>query len=118
MNESTQNPEAKTEARNRDVLRWFCVSCLMLLVPVLEVWWLFSKPLGEPQPGWVTRVFPFLLALWFASGLVGLLCAVRSCHLANRKPNVFGVLAFFLVLIHIVLLFLLGFWIVLGHSAG
>jgi len=115
---SETNSAIASVARNRDVFRWFCVSCLMLLFPVSEVWWGFSKPLGEPQPVWVPSVVPYLLLLWFASSVLGLLSAIRSLHLAIYKPNVFGGLSYFLVLVHIVSLLLLGFLIVLGHSAG
>lgn len=73
------------------------MSCLMLLVPIAEVWWVTSF---EVRP---TRLAGgVLLLLWFASGATGLLYGVRSLRLTSRRTFGFGILA---VLLHVGVLF-------------
>jgi hypothetical protein len=87
------------------VLRYFFISCLMLIVPVAEVWWFTSL---DTRPLWqrVQMLLPLLL-LWLASGITGIFFGFRSCRLANRKTDGFGILA---VLLHVCSLLL---WTVL-----
>jgi hypothetical protein len=88
-----------TKAKERAVAKWFCISCLMLLVPLAEFGWVFSHDLWRSLTLWQ------LAAPWLGSDFVGLLCAVRSSHLARKSARHLGTLAAFL---HIGSLLLFG----------
>src|SRR6267142_1537043 len=104
MNASSSGSAVAPDPKAREVWRWFCLSCLMFVIPIAEVWWFFS---AEARPLWLPNVLWLLCTLWLASGVAGLLFAVRSCHLADRESDGFGICA---GLLHIGSLCFLWFW--------
>jgi hypothetical protein len=99
MNKPSDDSADTRKARNRAVVNWFCISFLMLIVPAAVLWWHSLRDGLELIPMWLQ------LAVWGISGVMGLLCGVRSFRLADWKSTGFGILAVFL---HICSLLLLG----------
>jgi hypothetical protein len=79
---------AAEQVKEREVLRCFWISCLMLIVPIAEVYVMLSY-----APVWLEGVRWLVPSLWLVSGVAGLCFGIRSCRLASRKTNGFGSLA-------------------------
>ncbi len=88
-------PQARMQnvkERNREILRCFCVSIVMLLIPWGFVLLISSLGIRNKQ-AWFSAAF---FVLWLVSGIFGLLYGVRALRLSDRKTDGFGILALFL----------------------
>ena len=103
----SSSPTGDGQAREHEALRCFYVSALLLLIPAASLWWTMSRA----QLPHVTCVI--LAICWLASGVAGLLYAMRSKRFADRKTNGYGILA---LVLHIGSLMLLSI-IVAGSVA-
>ena len=78
------------------------ISCGLVLVPVAEYAWLI---LCGGLPGWLHNSTWIIDCAWLASGIVGLMCGVRACGLAERQADGLAILA---VALNFVSLLVLG----------
>jgi hypothetical protein len=105
LNQNDPVALAAAQSREQEVLRCFWISCLMLIIPIAEVYWLVGL---SNAPAWLENVRWLVPSLWLVSGVVGLYFGIRSCRLASRKTNGFGILAAVLHLCSLMILAVLS----------
>ncbi len=93
MNLSDPNSIAERVAKNRMILNYFGISSALLIVPIALVWLVLSDRAVSHWPAWTGYA---ILIVWLVSAISGILYGLRSCLLADRKTDGFGILAILL----------------------